>query len=53
MRNELGELVHVVGLAHRRKHVVGHVVDVVSHPVVMIEECLDIPPRALDRVSMS
>jgi len=50
----LGELVHVVGSAPRRKHVLGQVVDIlVPHPIVGIEECLQMPPRALYRVCMS
>jgi hypothetical protein len=44
--DELGELVNVVGSAHRRKYVV-------PHSVVRIEECFPMPPRALDRVRMS
>jgi hypothetical protein len=36
----LGELVHVVGSAPRRKHVMGQVGAVVPHPVVGIGECL-------------
>jgi hypothetical protein len=34
------------------EHVMGQVIDVVTHPVVRIEECLRIPPRALDCVRM-
>jgi hypothetical protein len=49
----LGELIHVVGSASRRKHVVGQVIVVVPHPVVGIEEFFHMPPRALDRVRMS
>jgi hypothetical protein len=48
-----GELVHVVGSAHHRKRVVGQVIVVVPQPVVGIEECLHMPPRAPDRVRMS
>jgi len=51
--DELGELVHVFGSAHRRKRVVSQVIDVVPKPVVGIEKCLYMPPRALDRVRMS
>jgi len=39
--DELGELVHVVGSAHRRKHA-GQVIDVAPYPVVRIEECLHV-----------
>jgi len=42
--NELRELVHVLGLAPCRKHVVGQVIDVVLHPVVGIKKCLYMPP---------
>jgi hypothetical protein len=49
----LGELVHVVGSTPRRKHVVEQVIVVVPHPVVGIEECFHMPPRALDRVRVS
>jgi hypothetical protein len=50
--DELGELVHVVGSAHHRKHA-GQVIDVAPHPVVRIEEYLHMPRRALDRIRMS
>jgi hypothetical protein len=32
---------------------VGQVIDEVLHPVVKMEECLHMPPRALVRVRMS
>ena len=51
--DELCELVNVVGSAPRRKRLVGQVIHLVPHPVVEIEECHDIPQRALDRVRMS
>jgi len=51
--DELSELVHVLGSAPSRKHVVGQVIDVVPHPVSGIKKCLDMPPGALDRVRMS
>ena len=50
---ERGELVHVVELLSHRIHVVGQVIDIVPHVVVRLEECLDIPPRALERFRMS
>jgi hypothetical protein len=50
---ELGELVHVVGSAPRRKHVVGQVIDVVPLAVVETEEYLHMLPHALDHVYMS
>jgi hypothetical protein len=49
-------LVNWLTLPHRhpaRKHVMGQVLDVVPQPVVGIEECFHMPPRALDRVRMS
>lgn len=50
----LGEMVHVVGSTFRRKHVLDQVIGVlVPHPVVEFEECLQMPPRALDRFRMS
>ena len=51
--DKLDELVHVVGSEPRHKHVVGHVIDVVPHPVVRTEECLHTPQCILDRVRMS
>ena len=39
MRNELGELVHIVGSAHCRKLVVAQVIDVDPHPLVRVKEC--------------
>jgi hypothetical protein len=36
-----------------RKHVVAQMIDVVPHPVVRTEDCLHMPPRALDRVRTS
>jgi hypothetical protein len=51
--NELGEMVNIVRSAPRRKHVMAQMLDVVPHPVVRIEECLNMLPRALDRVCMS
>ena len=51
--DELGELIHVFGVAPRRKHAVCRVVVVVPSPVVGIEKCPYMPPRALDRVLMS
>ena len=45
--DELGELVHAVGSAPHHKLVVGHVIYVVPHPVVGIEECPHFPSRAL------
>ena len=47
------EVVHVQGLASRRKHVVGQVIGVVPHPVEGTEECLHLPLNALERVRMS
>ena len=51
--DELGEMVHVIGLAPHCKHVVGQVIDVVHHPIVGIEEYLHMPPCALSHVRMS
>jgi hypothetical protein len=51
--DELSELVHVIGSALRRRHVVGQLIDVVTHPIVGTEECFHMQPRALDRVRMS
>jgi hypothetical protein len=51
--DEFGELVRVFGSADRHKYVVWQVIDVVSKPVVGIEKCLYMLPRALDRVRMS
>jgi hypothetical protein len=51
--DELGELVRVFGSAHRREYVVWQVIDVVPKPVVGIEKCLYMLPRAHDRVRMS
>jgi hypothetical protein len=47
------ELVHVFGPAARRKRPVGQLIDVVPHPVVGIEKCCYVLPRAVDRVRMS
>jgi hypothetical protein len=51
--DELCEVVHVVGSAPRRKHVVGQVIDVVHHATVGFQQCLDMTQRALDCVRMS
>ena len=51
--DELGELLHVFGSAPRRKHVVDQVIHVVPYAVVLIHECLHMPPRAVDRIHMS
>ena len=51
--DEHDELVHAVGSAHRHKHVLGQVTDVVPHTVVGIQECLHTLPRVLGRVRMS
>jgi len=50
---DLGEMVHVVGSAPRRKRIVGQMIVVVHHPVGGIEECFHMPPRALGRVRIS
>ena len=50
---EFGEVVCVVGSASRRKRVVGQVINIAPHQVVGIEECLHMPPRALDRIPLS
>jgi hypothetical protein len=41
-------MVLVVGSVPRGKHVLGKVVDAVTHAVLGIKECLYLPPRALD-----
>jgi hypothetical protein len=51
--DELDELVNVVGSTAHRKRIMAQMIDVVLYPVVRIEECLHMPPRALDRVRMS
>jgi hypothetical protein len=51
--DELGEKGDVVRLAPLRKHVMAQMLDVVPHPVVRIEECLNMLPHALNRVCMS
>ena len=51
--NDVGELVDAVGSASRLKHILGKVIDLVGHRVVGIEECVNMPPRVLDRVHMS
>lgn len=51
--NKVCEVVHVQGLASRRKHLVGQVTDVVPHPVEGIEACLHLALNALERVRMS
>ena len=50
--DEVGEMVDVFGSALRCKHLVGQVIHVVRHSVVETEECIRIPPRALNRVRM-
>ena len=50
--DQVGEVVDVVGQVPRYKNVVGQVIDVVRHPVARIEECVHMPPRALDRVRL-
>lgn len=43
-------MVHVFGSAPRRQGLVGWVMYVFIHPVRIVEESLDMAPRALDRV---
>lgn len=50
---ELCELVHVVGSAPRPKHVLSQVINIVHNAIVGFEECLDMAPRAVDRVRLS
>jgi hypothetical protein len=50
--DELCEQVHVLGSAPHRKYLVGHMIDAVPHPVVVINKCLNMPPGALDCVCM-
>jgi hypothetical protein len=47
------ELVHIFTLTPRGEHVVGEMINIVTHPVVWIEEGLDTTPPALDGVRMS
>ena len=46
--SELHELVNVFESAPRSKHVEGQMIHVVPIVVVWIQECLHLPPRALE-----
>ena len=51
--DEVCELVHIFTLTPRGEHVVGEMINIITHPVVWIEEGLHTTPPALDGVRMS